>query len=100
MMKVSVTASVVLVAMTSLASAHAPDWRYWPPVEQYTYNFSPMPPLLRRVQNHCGYYFGHFICADHCGAGFQVYSCSRLSIGCCHIGAGYCDEAEHLRCNP
>ena len=74
--------------------------RFSPVVEQYSYSFVPLPLLPRRFQNHCGYYEGHFTCADHCGLDYQVYFCSKLSSGCCHIGHGYCDDVGHLRCMP
>jgi hypothetical protein len=69
-------------------------------VEQFSYSPVPMPLLPRRHQNHCGYYNGHFVCADHCGADYQVYYCSRSATGCCHVGLGYCDAAGRLRCSP
>jgi hypothetical protein len=78
--------------------------RYYSPVapvvEQFTYSWVAMPPLPRRNQNHCGWWQGHYICADHCGTDYQVYSCSKLSTGCCHIGRGYCDYSGILRCSP
>lgn len=94
--------SVLLAAMASTASAQQRDAgrRYSPAVEQYTYSWVAMPLLPRRLQNHCGYYEGHFVCADHCGIDYQVYFCSRESSGCCHIGHGYCDDAGQLRCSP
>jgi hypothetical protein len=67
---------------------------------QLSYSPVPMPALPRRHQNHCGYYNGHFVCADHCGADYQVYSCPNGATGCCHVGLGYCDAAGRLRCAP
>jgi len=101
-MKTCVAASVLLLAMASAGAAQdrSLDRRYSPAVEQFTYSFVAMPLLPRRNQNHCGYSFGHFICADHCGLDYQVYYCSKISTGCCHIGRGYCDDAGHLRCSP
>ena len=54
----------------------------WLAIEQFTYSGVAMPPLPRRYQNHCGFYYGHFICLDHCGGDYQVYYCSRGSSGC------------------
>ena len=58
-----------------------------------------LPPRLR---NHCAIerWSGRSYCADHCGRGFQVFSCSPESFGCCAIGHGYCDSRGHLRCHP
>ncbi len=58
-----------------------------------------LPPRLR---NHCVIesWSGRSYCADHCGRGFQVYSCSPESSGCCAVGYGYCDSRGHLRCHP
>ncbi len=98
---------LVLVALLLATSASAGlgqerfnDRRYSPAVEQYTYGWAAMPLLPRRLQNHCGYYRGHFVCADHCGLDYQVYFCTRHASGCCHIGQGYCDDSGHLRCDP
>jgi hypothetical protein len=94
----------VLVSLGMLASAamagNGSEPRYSPALEQFTYSGIAMPLLPRRYQNHCGFYYGHFICLDHCGLDYQVYYCSRASTGCCHAGHGYCDEAGHLRCGP
>jgi hypothetical protein len=102
-MKGLVGAMAALLVATSGAWAGS-DWRaerrYSPVVEQFTYSWVAMPPLPRRLQNHCGYYNGHYICADHCGLDYQVYSCTRQSTGCCHIGRGYCDGDGYLRCSP
>jgi hypothetical protein len=35
-------------------------------VAQFTYALGSLPLLPRRFQNHCGFYRGHFYCADHC----------------------------------
>ena len=85
---------------TCAATERQVERRYSPAVEQFTYSWVAMPLLPRRHQNHCGYYHGHFICADHCGLDYQVYYCSREATGCCHIGHGYCDGAGNLRCSP
>jgi hypothetical protein len=72
-----------------------------PPVEgipQFTYSWQSLPLLPRRLQNHCGVFRGHFVCADHCGPSYQVYFCSPVSIGCCHVGQGYCGGDGGLRC--
>jgi hypothetical protein len=100
-MKSLVAASMLLFAMASAGAAdRALEPRYSPVVEQFTYSFVAMPLLPRRLQNHCGYFRGHFICADHCGLDYQVYYCSNVSTGCCHIGKGYCDELGHVNCSP
>jgi hypothetical protein len=91
---------ITLGALASTSNAGAPERRYSPAIEQFTYSGIAMPLLPRRYQNHCGFYYGHFICLDHCGGDYQVYYCSRASTGCCHAGHGYCDEASHLRCAP
>jgi hypothetical protein len=69
-------------------------------VEQFTYSWVAMPLLPRRYQNHCGFYRGHFICADHCGIDYQIYYCAPGAAGCCHIGRGYCDGGGNVRCLP
>ena len=58
-----------------------------------------LPPRLR---NHChrDIFSGRPYCSDHCGADYQVYSCSRQSFGCCRVGFGYCDWDGMLRCHP
>ena len=94
------TALLAAMAGTCAASEQRAERRYSPAVEQFTKNWVAMPLLPRRHQNHCGYYRGHFICADHCGIDYQVYYCSREATGCCHIGRGYCDGAGNLRCSP
>jgi len=99
-------ALVVLVVMAGAgagagaAQGRPLDRRFSPALEQFSYSFATLPLLPRRFQNHCGYYFGHFVCADHCGLDDQVYFCSKISSGCCHVGRGYCDDAGHLRCMP
>jgi len=102
MMKTLIWAAAVLVAMatTSAASDKRAEPQYSPAVVQFSYSWAAMPPLPRRHQNHCGDYNGHFICSDHCGAGYQVYYCPTTASGCCHIGLGYCDGAGRLRCSP
>jgi hypothetical protein len=67
-------------------------------VAQFTYAWQTLPLLPRRFQNHCGFYRGHFYCADHCGADYQLYFCSPVAFGCCHIGHGYCGGEGSLRC--
>ena len=58
-----------------------------------------LPP---RFRNHCRYDPAHggWYCANHCGPGYQFYSCSPESFGCCRPGFGYCDWKGHLRCAP
>jgi hypothetical protein len=58
-----------------------------------------LPPRLR---NHCTVevWSGRSYCEDHCGRGYQVFSCMPGSYGCCRVGHGYCDSAGHLRCHP
>jgi hypothetical protein len=67
-------------------------------VAQFTYALQPLPLLPRRFQNHCGFYRGHFYCADRCGADYQLYYCTPVAFGCCHIGHGYCGGDGSLRC--
>lgn len=93
-------ALLVAMATTSTASERRPERHPAPAVEQLSYSWVAMPLLPRRYQNHCGYHNGHFICADHCGADYQIYYCSNTATGCCHIGQGYCDGAGKLRCSP
>ncbi|HMA70458.1 MAG TPA: hypothetical protein VKP67_03050 [Xanthobacteraceae bacterium] len=88
------------MAATSEASEHAVRRSYSSAIEQFSYGWGAMPPLPRRYQNHCGGRDGHYICADHCGADYQIYYCSRTVTGCCHIGEGYCDYTGKLRCMP
>ena len=92
----------LLAAMTTTAAAAdrrvAPQ--YSPAVAQFSYRWAAMPPLPRRLQNHCGYADGHFVCADHCGIDYQVYYCPSTASGCCHVGRGYCDDGGRLRCSP
>jgi hypothetical protein len=71
-----------------------------PAVAQFSYRPAAMPLLPRQHWNHCGFHDGHYVCADHCGADYQVYYCSSNATGCCHVGLGYCDAAGRLRCAP
>jgi hypothetical protein len=94
---------VALVAVTATAGAAADrrvEPQAAPAMAQFTYSPVPMPPLPPRNQNHCSYNHGHFVCADHCGADYQVYYCPTGGTGCCHVGLGYCDGAGKLRCAP
>lgn len=68
-----------------------------PAVTQFSYSPAPLP---LRHQNHCGIVNGNYVCADHCGAGYQVYYCPGSATGCCHAGYGYCDAGGYLRCAP
>jgi hypothetical protein len=95
-----VAALLVAAATTCAASDERAERQASPAVEQFSYSWAAMPLLPRRHQNHCGYYNGHFICADHCGADYQVYYCPSTASSCCHIGLGYCDGAGRLRCSP
>jgi hypothetical protein len=94
---------VALIAVMTTAGAAADrgaGLQASPAVVQYSYSFTPLPLLPRRYQNHCSSYNGHFVCADHCGADYQVYYCPTSTSGCCHVGLGYCDSAGNLRCAP
>ena len=73
---------------------------YPPGIPQFSYSWSPLPLLPPRFQNHCGYFNGNYVCANHCGPNYQFYYCSDWSSGCCHIGLGYCNPGGILRCNP
>jgi len=95
-----VAALIVATAATSTASERRAELMYSPAVAQFSYSFAAMPLLPRRYQNHCSYYNGRFICADHCGADYQIYYCSDAATGCCHVGQGYCDASGRLRCSP
>ena len=97
-MKTLIWVAALLVAMVTAGTAA--DRQYSPAVEQFSYRWAAMPLLPRQLQNHCGYYKGHFVCADHCGADYQVYYCPNTASGCCHIGLGYCDGNGRLRCSP
>ncbi len=95
-----VAALLVATATAGTAADARVERQYSPAVEQFSYSWAAMPPLPRRLQDHCGYYNGHFICADHCGANYQVYYCPATASGCCRIGLGYCDVGGRLRCSP
>lgn len=69
-------------------------------IPQFSRSWSPLPLLPPRFQNHCGYFDGVYVCANHCGPNYQFYYCSGWSSGCCHIGLGYCNPGGVLRCNP
>jgi hypothetical protein len=71
-----------------------------PGIPQFSLGWTPLPLLPRRFQNHCGYFDGHYVCANHCGPNYQIYYCSDWSFGCCHIGHGYCNDGGILRCAP
>jgi hypothetical protein len=88
-----------VLASPSMAGGE-PERRYSPAIEQFTMSGYAMPLLPRRFQNHCGFYYGHFICLDHCGLDYQVYYCAKGASGCCHPGQGYCDGVGHLHCGP
>jgi hypothetical protein len=96
--------ALLLAAMTAAGSAaDRPIERSLAPpsgIVQFSYAFTPLPLLPRRIQNHCGLYHGHFVCADHCGIDYQVYYCGDGATGCCHVGMGYCDFHAQLRCMP
>jgi len=77
-----------------------PPPAYEPGIVQFSYSFNPLPPLPRRFQNHCGWFDGRYVCANHCGPNYQFYYCSDWSSGCCHIGLGYCNAGGFLRCMP
>jgi hypothetical protein len=101
-MKTLMCGMALLAVMATAAGAadRRAELQAAPEVVQFSYSLVPMPLLPRRHQNHCGYRNGHFVCADHCGADYQVYYCSSSTTGCCHIGLGYCDSAGRLRCSP
>jgi hypothetical protein len=95
---------VTLGVMTTpaMAADQAAPYTPVPPPEegmvQFTYSWRDLPPLPRRFQNHCGFFRGHYVCADHCGPTYQLYFCSPVSFGCCHVGQGYCGGDAGLRC--
>jgi hypothetical protein len=101
-MKFMLAATLVLAATTSIgwAQERQANRPYSPVLEQFTYSWAAMPPLPRRLQNNCRYHNGNLVCSDNCGMDYQKYFCSPRSIGCCHIGRGYCDGEGHLRCSP
>jgi len=102
----SCTIAPVLLAglMSAAVAADRGVERHYTPaggIAQFSYtSWFALPPLPRRLQNHCGYYHGAFICSDHCGIDYQVYYCSRAATACCHFGTGYCDSEGHVRCSP
>jgi len=107
--KAACCALALMLAGLAVPSASAADIssepgtarRYSPArLEQFTYNWVSMPLLPRTYQNHCGFYHGHYVCADHCGIDYQVYFCARSDVGCCQVGHGYCDGGGRLRCSP
>jgi hypothetical protein len=93
-------ALLAVIATTCAAADRRAELQASPAVEQFSYSPVPLPPLPRRHQNHCGTVNGHFVCADHCGAHYQVYYCPTSASGCCHVGLGYCDGGGRLRCAP
>jgi hypothetical protein len=93
-------ALVAVMATAGVAAGRPAEQQASPAVEQFSYSLVPLPPLPRQHQNHCAYVKGHFVCADHCGADYQVYYCPVSATGCCHVGLGYCDAAGRLRCAP
>lgn len=101
-MKTLIGVAALLAAMATVGAAadRRVEPQYSPAVAQYSYSWAALPLLPRQLQNHCGYYNGHFICADHCGAEYQVYYCPNTASGCCHVGLGYCDFGGRLRCSP
>jgi hypothetical protein len=96
--------AVTLCTMTlgAMAADQVAPYTPVPPPEegivQFTYSWRDLPLLPRRLQNHCGYFRGHYVCADHCGPTYQIYFCSPVSFGCCHVGQGYCGGDGGLRC--
>jgi hypothetical protein len=101
-MKTLTCGVALLAAMATVCAAadRRAELQASPAVVQFSYSSVAMPLLPRRHQNHCGYHDGHYVCADHCGADYQIYYCSDSVTGCCHIGRGYCDVAGRLRCSP
>jgi hypothetical protein len=97
---IGVAALLVAMATPGTASEQQAERHPAPAAGQFSYGRMAMPLLPHRHQSHCGFYNGHFICADHCGVEYQIYSCSRTATGCCHVGQGYCDSAGLLRCSP
>jgi hypothetical protein len=98
----AVMAIAGLVSAGGATTSAAGEWGAPAPpgVAQFSYSPVPLPPLPRRHQNHCGTVDGHYVCADHCGADYQVYYCPSSATGCCRVGLGYCDAGGHLRCAP
>ena len=68
-------------------------------IVQFSHSWSPLPLLPRRFQNHCGFFHGTYVCANHCGPNYQIYYCSDQSFGCCQIGQGYCNDG-YVQCAP
>jgi hypothetical protein len=94
-------AFAAVMAAAGVATTGAAAEPASPGMAQFSsFSLVPLPPLPRRHQNHCGYVKGHFVCADHCGADYQVYYCPTSATGCCHVGLGYCDAGGRLRCAP
>jgi hypothetical protein len=63
-------------------------------------DFQDPQALPRQMRNHCSFVDGHYVCANHCGAGYQITYCGPASFGCCHAGYGYCDWHGDVRCAP
>jgi hypothetical protein len=99
-MKTLICGMVLLAVMAtaSTAAEQRAELQASPAVEQFSYSRTPLPPLPRQNQNHCGTVEGHYVCADRCGTEYQVYYCPTSATGCCHVGLGYCDAGGKLRC--
>jgi hypothetical protein len=99
-----VAATVVCALTLGAAAADQPAGPYSPAppqedgIVQFTYSWQALPLLPKRFQNHCGFWRGHFVCADHCGPTYQIYYCAPGVTGCCHNGQGYCGGDGSLRC--
>jgi hypothetical protein len=99
--------SLALAAMMGVAATAAPAApAAWvrPAVDQSVIEVDWQSPqsLPWRLRNHCGIDRERNLayCADHCGPGYAVYSCSGGSFGCCRAGFGYCDWRGFVRCAP
>jgi len=97
-------AFATLIWMTAPAACLPPAaWTHAParaaPIEVDWQDPESLPP---RFRNHCVVDIrrGRSYCSNHCGLEYQFYYCSPKSFGCCHVGYGYCDGAQLLRCAP
>ena len=99
---VKIFQSALVIYMAAVSFACAGELAYSPIVQWFFQSEwrdpSVVPPRFRK---HCGYdQWGKFYCSERCGPGYQIYYCSQVSFGCCHVGHGYCDWEGLLRCRP
>ena len=70
-------------------------------IVQFSYSFSPLPPLPRRFQNHLRLFRWTLCCTPTCAAPIiRSIFAAEWCVGCCHIGHGYCNAGGFLPCGP